>query len=703
MKSNFYAAPNLMMLEETLKSHEPYAVINVSTTGLDNSDFDKHMPTRVCVQEYVWNDEIKQYENGLTFDKMVKCGEEALQRALQSDSYDVFANGGIDREKYISGKDVLEQTDFAKKYLDFMESLKNDTMLIANNASFIKTYLDKIECGDSIQNKIDDFKLLDQTHLTREYFAVNEVTSLKFTLEAMRDYLTGTNGDKIIGGNNRIKVINDFVTRHGRDKGILESEMSAHFRMADAQQYQQYVDSGVEKYRNADFEGKLSTLVANNVIFEEAVMNRTEDCHLNRLLDTVTGNNSNKGFTVMQAATTGFNANNAPIQITALAYEFKDGIPVATKKGISFDIQADKRSLQKAIQEADKDSKDKFDAFKYTGIDRNAYLAGDKVLSQEEALKRISEYFKAFPPADYPIITNGTAKGKNISFTQSCLKSLGNLPAFDAIYVDFTQAVKEYCYLAYNSDEYPKNAIIDENKWNERTFGLEDIAKHNGESALDSTKRKCLYVGILAGKLAEQQKELFQDKEINTPDVELFMEDERSYTNIIEMNLSKEPAHEKANSNEFEAGNDVDYIEDEMLESIVDGDYYSKPITEQKEDTKPVLANSRMAEKARTARENAEKHTERSRQPNIVHSVSQNVDVNLLLQVISDQNKTLMEQNRMLMEQNKDFMKIIQEQNQIIRETLGANYEMTSEKFSNRGLQATDKVREKNLSEKQLA
>lgn len=140
MKSNFYAAPNLMMLEETLKKHEPYAVINVSTTGLDNSEFDKHSPTRVCVQEYIWNEKTKKYEEGLAFDKMVKCGDEALQKALEPNAYDVFENGGIDREAYIKGENVLEQAEFAKAYSDFMESLKKETMLIANGAGFAKHY-----------------------------------------------------------------------------------------------------------------------------------------------------------------------------------------------------------------------------------------------------------------------------------------------------------------------------------------------------------------------------------------------------------------------------------------------------------------------------------------------------------------------------------------------------------------------------------
>lgn len=655
MKSNFYAAPNLMMLEETLKKHEPYAVINVSTTGLDNSEFDKHSPTRVCVQEYVWDDKTKKYEEGLAFDKMVKCGDEALQKALEPNAYDVFENGGIDREAYIKGENVLEQAEFAKAYSDFMESLKKETMLIANGASFAKHYLDKIECGDSLQDKIDNYKLLDQTHLTKEYFTKNNVSSAKTTLEAMRDYLAGTQGNKIIGGDSRIKVINSFVTRYGRDTGILEDERTSYFRTADAEQYQAFVDSGVKKYRNADFEGKLATLTAKGVINEEAVMNRDGDCNLNRLFDVLEGKNGNKGFTVMQAATTGFHSGNAPIQITAAAYELKDGVPVATNRGIAFNIQADKRSLQQALQEAEKaengDSK-YFDAFKYTGINKDEYVIGKKVVPQEEALKRISDYFKAFTPNDYPIITNGTANS-GVSFTQDCLKSLGNLPAFDAPHIDFTQAVKEYCYLAYNSAEYPKNVILDENKWEEKTFGLDSIAKHNEAGAIDNTKRKCLYVGLLVKNIAQQQNELF--REINE---EKFMEDDGGYSNIMEANEKSVDANS--------------YVEDEVLADIIDGDYITKAAnnhgnlySDMKNDTVDVVKG----EKIQKIGEASIKHVSEAFTP----TSQQGVDVNLLVQTIAEQNKMLMEQNKML-------IKVLEEQSQMLKAALGIGQERMTEK-----------------------
>lgn len=683
MKSNFYAAPNLMMLEETLKDHEPYAVINVSTTGLDNSEFDKHSPTRVCVQEYVWNESSKRYDEGLSFDKTVKCNDEALQKALEPNAYDVFENGGIDREAYIKGEGVLEQAEFAKAYSDFMESLKKETMLIANGASFAKHYLDKIGCGDSLQNKIDNYKLLDQTHLTREYFAKNNISSSKNTLEAMRDHLTGAKGDKIIGGDSRIKVINDFVTRYGRDTGVLEDEMTSHFRMADAEQYQSFVDSGVEKYRNADFEGKLTTLTAKGVINAEAVIDRESDCNINRLFDVLEGKNGNRGFTVMQVATTGFHAGNAPIQITAAAYELKDGVPVSTNKGIAFNIQADRRSLQQALQEADKG---KFDAFKYTGINRDEYVSGKKVVPQEEALKRISNYFKAFTPSDFPIITNGTANS-GVSFSQDCLKTLGNLPAFDAPHIDFTQAVKEYCYLAYNSDEYPKNAILNENTWSEKTFGLEDIAKHNDAGAIDNTKRKCLFVGLLVKNIAEQQNELFRNI-----DEEKFMEDDGGYSNIME-------AKEKA-------ADEKEYIEDEVLANIVDGDYVTKPLGEQGQhgnlysDVRGDKIDVVQSDNVQKIGEAPIKHISEA----FAATGQQTVDVNLLVQTIADQNKMLMEQNKML-------MKVLEEQSQMLKAALGLDRERSAEKvpFRNMGAMEGDlsihkqNKAEKSTAEKQLA
>lgn len=176
MKGKFRA--NSEILQNTLKASEPYAVITVSTTGLDNAEFDRHEAVRVCVQEFVWSDTIKQYEEGLSFDRMVKCSEEALQKAIEgADKYDVFVNGGIDREAYIRGESVSEKTEFAEAFTDFMKGLQSETLFIANNAEHVNRYLEKAGCNEPLLDKLKQGKLLDQTHLTKDYFTEKGVPS----------------------------------------------------------------------------------------------------------------------------------------------------------------------------------------------------------------------------------------------------------------------------------------------------------------------------------------------------------------------------------------------------------------------------------------------------------------------------------------------------------------------------------------------
>ncbi|MCM1223744.1 MAG: hypothetical protein NC548_55765 [Lachnospiraceae bacterium] len=612
MKGKFNA--NSEILQNTLKSAEPYAVITVSTTGLDNADFDGHEPIRVCVQEFVWSDTIKQYEEGLSFDRMVKCSEEALQKAVENaDSYDVFANGGIDREAYIRGEGVSDRAEFARSFTDFMKGLQSETLLITNGAGHVNHYLEKVNCNKPVLDKLKQGRLLDQTHLTKDYFTEKGI-SAKSSLEAINDYMTGRENGTIIGGDERIKVISSFVTRYGREKGILEDERTAAFREADTAVQQSYIDRGKEKYRSADFEGKLDILVNAGNIQPDAIMDRNGQCDLNSLFDVLEGKNGAKGFTVMQTATTGFRAGNAPIQVTITAYDVKDGVPVPTGKGIFLNIKTDNRNIQQMIQMADNppSEKDRFDAFSYAGIDRDKYLRGEGVVTQEEALKRISEYFRVYTTQEYPVVTNGTSKNSGKSFTQDSLKKLGSLPAFNAPHIDFTQAVKEYCYLAYNNPDYQNNAIIDVNRWNEDNFGLQNIAQHNRAGNIDGSNRKCLYVGMLITGIAEQQKE-----------------------------MSKEAARE------FEDEKGADIIDDEILADIIsepDVRIQKKPLRQQ------------------TAGQPAARPSETDK----------------LLAVITEQNAMLKQQNEVLARQNEALIassqQIIQmyaEQQQIMMYIIG--------------------------------
>ena len=65
-KRSFPTSPALKNLEETMKRHEPFAVMAMSTSGIDMDA----EPVRVVVQEYVFNEELKRYETGIGFDKL---------------------------------------------------------------------------------------------------------------------------------------------------------------------------------------------------------------------------------------------------------------------------------------------------------------------------------------------------------------------------------------------------------------------------------------------------------------------------------------------------------------------------------------------------------------------------------------------------------------------------------------------------------
>ena len=85
MKGKFYASGDLKQLESTLKEHEPYAVLVVSTTGIDKeNEFEGHFPTRVVMKQFEFDDETKSYQSGFTFDKLVQAPQEAIQEALKN-------------------------------------------------------------------------------------------------------------------------------------------------------------------------------------------------------------------------------------------------------------------------------------------------------------------------------------------------------------------------------------------------------------------------------------------------------------------------------------------------------------------------------------------------------------------------------------------------------------------------------------------
>lgn len=186
MKGKFYASGDLKQLESTLKEHEPYAVLVVSTTGIDKeNEFEGHFPTRVVMKQFEFDDETKSYQSGFTFDKLVQAPQEAIQEALKNESsYDVFANGGIDKEAYLRGENVLPVAEFQKEFQTAISAVQeSNATLIINNQTHAFHFMDKIQSADTLREIREQGKTLDQVNLTRAYFRKHDVQG-QATLEA---------------------------------------------------------------------------------------------------------------------------------------------------------------------------------------------------------------------------------------------------------------------------------------------------------------------------------------------------------------------------------------------------------------------------------------------------------------------------------------------------------------------------------------
>lgn len=568
MKGKFIAHINLMQVEAVLKEHQPYAALVVSTTGLDNNSFSEHSPTRVVLKEFEYDEELKSYKETISFDKMVKAPQSAIDKAIaNADNYDVFANGGIDKDKYIAGADVLSVDDFQKEFSSVISALKEDgaTLIINGDRKFAETYLGKIGCANGISELADNGKVVEQTRMTQEYFQKTGVVSKTATLEDLRNAIApSTNGSfigdaekmrdfkeltkddflasysylteaeynatakdvkareeqgKIIGGDKRIAVINNFVTKYGRDENILVSEWQEQQKEAEAAIREDMSEKGKEKYKNADLDDKFKTLVEQGTLKPDDIEQGNSEFH--KLISAIE-DRGNKGVIIMHAASTGFEngkpprSTGFPIQYTAIVYQRNANGKLDMSRrpsGISFNIEAPSKSFQNAIKNIN-DPKRPYDTFKETGIDLEDYKAKKGVFSADDATAKVNRLFKKYPIEDYAIIAIGGTKGSNYSFTQTCMSNLGNFAMCEAPYIDFAQAIKDYAYLAHTDDKYPNNAIFDEFAFTGKTFSVRDIAEIRSDSRPASTQEMCLETAKLIYLMENQQIELFRPEEL---------------------------------------------------------------------------------------------------------------------------------------------------------------------------------------------
>lgn len=529
MKETF-DIPNsdLVRLSITLKERKPYMVFAIVSTGVNNDEFQGNQPTRVYIQEYVFNEERQEYCRGMTFDKMVKCSPEALDFALKNQSnYDAFANGGINKDDYINGINVMEVSDFKTAFSAFVDGAAEGTLYIANGVSFCETMLSNIDCAEKFSELVRNQKVLDQRALTVAYFKQHTISPKKTTLEALNDVIRNYDEghtEKIVGVDKRVKVIADFVNKYGVEQGLLLSDIENNDRYTSTL-LQDMQASGRKKYLNADLDAKFDILINNpKQALSAEVTNREHDCDLNRLYDIIEGKNENvKGIVFFQVGTTGFKADNMPIQFSAVLCELREGRLVATKQQY-FDIRTEQRAIQKAL---DFKNKGEFDAFAYTGIDIDAYFEGYQtdpagVKSSkpqkeiEAAANTINRFFEKYPPSEYPLVTNGRGRDGQ-SFSQTALASMANVSIINAPYIDFAQIIKEYSYVAHYDSKYPCNVLLDEAK-GVKNFSLAEVGQHQAELKGKPVEevfienchslKKCRFVIDMINQICKQHNEM---------------------------------------------------------------------------------------------------------------------------------------------------------------------------------------------------
>lgn len=395
----------------------------------------------------------------------------------------------------------------------------------------------------------------------------------------------------------------------------------------------------------------------------------------------------------MQVATTGFDHNKPspqltgePIQITAAAYPIVDGKinPDAPEDSISFNIQASPRAVTTAMQRAEHGG---FDTFKDAKINTSEYLSGKGVVLQEDAAKKINEFFQKHD--DYTLITNGSAKGSDYSFSQTAISNLGNLPMTQQNYVDFTQAVKEYSYQQLHSDAIPENVALDPN--NIQKFSLGDIAKSNGVLNVDGTQYKVYFMAQVVSNVAEQHRELTQPEQVHTqesPAQEI--PTVQGTAKEVEPNLSSapeapqntqeatqptseppqvnQPAPEKQPSPAAETPfmgvpeNTPAAVHELPTEKQTD---ISKDDITDALDSVALEGQGVAYDEVRDDAENAEKSSQTA--PEMQSSGFTNSDVSKLIDVIAVQNTVLTKQSEALMAQTNKLVEVMETQNQMIR------------------------------------
>lgn len=545
MKSSFNIPTELWTLEEQLKAKQPYAVIIVNTTGVDDKTFAENYPTRVTVKEFTFNAEVGEYEeSSFKFDKLVDCGKEArnfaITRANSEDEegkkgYDAFEDAGIDKDEYIKGTKVLEQEAFKTEFERYLAALQDHkAMLITNGGTqFSIDYLKKIDCEKQLVEMRNNGKMIGSTPIAQQYRTAHDISAKISTLADVATMLSDKpiGKEQLKGADPKIRTINSLVVKDGIDAGLLKNDWEVFYKRQQADIAEDMSRKGRKEYENKTYAKKIESLYTQKdrntgkpVIDVEKIKDRESDCDLSTLFKAIENAEGKKGVIFMQAATTGivddkpFPKNlGLPIQFSALVYDFDKGMisPNTLTDKISFNIKVNDTAIAEAKAVADNGG---FNAFAYTGIDYDKYMNGD-AYPISKAKERFKEFFEAHNPDDYIFVSNGRQKDGGL-FTQHAISNIANFSWLRHPCIDFTQVIKEYCALC-NEDfkTYEENVLLDPEKYT-GTFSLEAIAKFNGIDNIDSTRAKCMFVSQAFAMIANQQKELFPERFEKSPSIE---------------------------------------------------------------------------------------------------------------------------------------------------------------------------------------
>ena len=502
MEGKFEFKENMALTDEMIKAKAPFITVAVSLTGDNNSGYSKHTPLRIVASAYEYDDSYGGYALSESYDKVIACSKEALDIATNSATkYKAFAEAGVDKKAYLNGENVVNLDDAIKEFDTLLEKYNDKDAVIVTNLK--QHTVDSLALSNSkMIDAYKDRRIIDMGDFFAEYYGKKK--SLGFAKEyfANPDVDTETlKSAKLVGTDKRCDAMKDIIITYSRNRDMLIDKITMERNKADIAAKEEYSRRGKEAYANAPLEAKLDFLQKNLKINAENLLDRNADVDINKLYDIFDKKEGNIGFTILAVGTTGFGAENLPIQVALLACKLKDGGAIDVVGNKVFNVRADKRCVEKAIAEAQRGG---YNVFTRAGINIDDYRNGIGVVSEDETTTIIDEFISDFPLEDYPVITNGKSKDGTYSFAGEALSKITNVPIINAPFVDFTQVTKEYFCKYFIDENIKENVLCPIESWGNRGFSLDELADANDMGKIDSGYKKVATIAFFCSRLGSQ-------------------------------------------------------------------------------------------------------------------------------------------------------------------------------------------------------